>query len=86
MNLLNEGSYYEFVIRNLKVVMITQKLIGGNLATEVALKNCAPFIKLITKIDGTTRDDAMDLDLVIMMNKLLEHSSNYSNTLGRLWF
>ena len=26
-------------------------------ATQVAFKNCAPFIKYITKIDGTTIDD-----------------------------
>ena len=28
------------------------------IATEVAFKNCASFIKCITKIDGTTIDDA----------------------------
>ena len=36
-------------------------------ATQVAFKNCAPFTKCITKIDGTTIDDAEDLDLVIPM-------------------
>ena len=33
-------------------------------ATKVAFKNCAPFTKCVTKIDGTAIDDAMDLDLV----------------------
>ena len=39
-----------------------------NNATPVAFKNFAPFIKCITKIDGTTIDDAKDLGLVMLMN------------------
>ena len=35
--------------------------------TQVSFKNCAPFTKCITKIDGTTIDDAEDLDLVMLM-------------------
>ena len=30
-------------------------------------KNCAPFTKCITKIDGTTIDDYKDLNLVMPM-------------------
>ena len=33
----------------------------------MAFKNCAPFTRCITKIDGTTTDDAEDLDLVAPM-------------------
>ena len=47
-------------------------------ATQVLLKHCAPFTRCITKIDGTTIDDAKDLDLVMRMHNLLEYSSNYS--------
>ena len=44
-----------------------------NLATEIAFKDCAPFIKCITKIDGATIENAEDLDLVVMpMCNLLE--------------
>ena len=32
----------------------------------------------ITKIDGTTIDDAEDLDLVMPMHNLIEYSSSYS--------
>ena len=46
--------------------------IGCNLLTEVAFKNCAPFIKCIIKIDGTTTDDPEDLDLVMLMYNLLK--------------
>ena len=58
---------------------------GGNLATEIAFKNCAPFIKCITKINGTTVDYAEDLDLVMSMYNLLEYSSNYSYMTDSLW-
>ena len=34
----------------------------GHPVTPVAFKNCTPFAKYITKIDGATIDDAEDLD------------------------
>ena len=46
----------------------------GHQVTQVAFKNCAPFTKCITKIDGTTIDNAEDLDLVMPMHNLLEYS------------
>ena len=60
-------------------------IIGHNV-TQVAFKNCSPFIKCTTKIDGTTIDDAEDLDLVMLMNNLLEYSSGYSDMTGSSWF
>ena len=39
----------------------------GHQVTQVAFKNCAPFIKCITKFAGATIDNAEDLDLVIPM-------------------
>ena len=44
--------------------------------TQAAFKNCAPFAKCITKIDETKIDDAKDLDLVLLMQNLMEYSSN----------
>ena len=38
------------------------------------------------EIDGTTVDDAEDLDLVMAMYNLIEYSSNYFETRGSLWF
>ena len=67
-------------------------LLKGNIAiighhvTQGAFEICAPFTKCITKIDGTTIDDAEDLDLVMPMYNLIEYSSNYSETTGSLWF
>ena len=56
---------------------------AGNIAAQVAFKNCAPIIKCITKIDETT-DNAEDLDLVMPIYNLLEYSSNYSKITGSL--
>ena len=54
--------------------------------TQVAFKNCAPFAKCITKINGTTIDDAEVLDLIMSMYKLVEGSSNYSEVTESLYF
>ena len=61
-------------------------IIGCKNPTEVVFKNYAPFIKCITKIYRVTIDGAIDIDLVMPMYKLLEYSSNYSDTIGSLWF
>ena len=58
----------------------------GHEVTQVTFKNCAPFIKCITKIGGTAIDNAEDLDLVMPMYNLLEYSSNYFKTTGSSWF
>ena len=53
---------------------------------QVAFKSFARFTKCITKFDGTTLDDAEDLDSVMSMYNLIEYSSNYSETTGSLCF
>ena len=65
-------------------------LVRGNITAtaapqiQVEFKNCVAFTKLVTKIDGTTIDDAENLDLVMPMYNLIEYSSNYPETTGRL--
>ena len=61
-------------------------VITGHNVTQVAFINCLPFIKCITKNDGTTIDDAEYLDLVMSTYNLLEYISNYSDSTGSLWF
>ena len=51
-------------------------------ATEVSSKNCASLTKCIAK---TKLGNAEDLDLVMLMYNLIEYSSNYFETTGRLW-
>ena len=48
----------------------------------VILKNNAPFISFITRINGELIEDADDLDIVIPMYNLLEYSKNYRKTTG----
>ena len=43
----------------------------------VALKNNAPFINCISKINGVKIDNEEDLDVVLPMYSLLEYSKNY---------
>ena len=51
----------------------------------VILKNNAPFVSCITKINGELIEDANDLDIVIPMYNLLEYSKNYRKTIGSLY-
>ena len=52
---------------------------------KLVFKNNAPFINCISKINGAKIDNAEDLDLVMPMYNLLEHSKNYKTTTGSLW-
>ena len=49
---------------------------------NVALKNNAPFLSCISKINNTLIDNAEDLDIVMPMYNLLEYSKNYRKTTG----
>ena len=46
------------------------------------LKNNAPFVSCITRINGELIEDADDLDIVMPMYNLLEYSKNYRKTIG----
>ena len=49
------------------------------------LKNNAPFVSCITKINNELIEDAEDLDIVMPMYNLLEYSKNYRKTIGSLY-
>ena len=49
---------------------------------KLALKNNAPFLSCISKINNTLIDNAEDLDIVIPLYHLLEYSKNYRKTTG----
>ena len=61
-------------------MMLRGNIIIGYQATQIAFNKCAPFTKYITKIDGTTVDDADILYLVLSMYNLIENSSNVKNS------
>ena len=49
------------------------------------LKNNAPFVLCITRINGELIEDADDLDIVMSMYNLLEYSKNCRKTIGSLY-
>ena len=49
------------------------------------LKNNAPFVSCITRINGELIEDADDLDIVMSMCNLLEYIKNYRKTIGSLY-
>ena len=52
---------------------------------QIILKNNAPFISSISKINGVLVENAEDLDVVMRMYNLLKYSKNYSKTSASLW-
>ena len=51
----------------------------------VIFKNCAPFTNCISEINNTQVGNAKDIDIVMPMYNLIEHSDNYVKTSGSLW-
>ena len=49
------------------------------------LKNNAPFVSCIARINGELIEDADDLDIVMSMHNLLEYSKNYRKIIGSLY-
>ena len=49
------------------------------------LKNNAPFVSCMTKINNEFKEDADDLDIVMPMYNLLEYSKSYRKTIGSLY-
>ena len=63
-------------------IQIKQSLIA---ATQVVFKNCAPFEKYSTEIDGTLADEANFINITMPMYNLIQYSDNYSDTSGSSW-
>ena len=56
---------------NTYIIVRGNVTIVAHQVTQLAFKNWTPFTKCITKIDGTTIDDAEHLDLVMPMYNLI---------------
>ena len=56
-----------------------------NAATEVVFKNCAPFKKCSTEIDGSLVDEGDFINITVPIYNSIEYSDNYSDTSGSLW-
>ena len=52
---------------------------------NVIFKNCAPFTKCMSKINGIDINNAQDIDMLMPMRNLIEYSDKYLKTSGSLW-
>ena len=59
--------------------------IRDNKNRKLIVKNNAPFVSCITRINGELIEDADDLDVVMPMYNLLEYSKNYRKTIESLY-
>lgn len=62
--------------------------VGGDAAvknTDRTNKIFTPIINCIREINSNEIGNAMDLDVMVCMYNLPEHSENYAKTLGNLW-
>ena len=66
-------------------ITITNPNDNANFNKELTLKNNAPFISCISKINNELVENAEDLDIIMPMYNLLEYSKNYEKTSGSLF-
>ena len=66
-------------------ITVTNPNNNANFDRRLTLKNNAPFVSCISKINGELVENAEDLDIVIPMYNLLEYSKNYEKTSGSLF-
>ena len=66
-------------------ITVTNPNDNANFNKELTLKNNAPFISCISKINGELVQNAEDLDIVMPMYNLLEYSKNHEKTSGSLF-
>ena len=66
-------------------ITVTNPNNNANFDRRLTLKNNAPFISCISKINGELVENAEDLDIVMPLYNLLEYSKNYEKTSGSLF-
>ena len=57
----------------------------NNTNKTVKIKNWALFNKWISRINNTQVDDAIYIDVVMLVCNIIEYSDNYSKISGILW-
>ena len=66
-------------------ITVTNPNDNANFNKELTLKNNAPFISCISKINNELVENQEDLDIIMPMYNLLEYSKNYEKTSGSLF-
>ena len=84
-NLCNYSDAYILAKETITITGDVAARQGDEKNKGVIFKNCAPFTKCISRINGADIDNAQDIDIVMPMYNLIQYSDNYSKTSGSLW-
>ena len=84
-SLCDYGDTYILVKGTITVNTTAADVDANNTNKKVIFKNCAPFTNCISEINNTQVDNVKEIDIVMPMYNLIEHSDNYSKTSGNLW-
>ena len=77
-NLCDYSDAYILVTEDIKVAAVA-------VDTNKAFKNCAPFTRCLTHINGEHVETAENLDIIMSMYNLIEYSDNYADSSGSLY-
>ena len=63
-------------------ILVTGEIKIADIAadTNVAFKNCAPFLRCVTHINDEHVETAENLDIIMPMYNLIEYSDNYADS------
>ena len=84
-NLCDYSDAYILVKGTITVTVLEVNNIRDKRNRPLVLKNNAPFVSFITRINGKLIEDVDDLDIIMPMYNLLEYSKNYRKTIGSLY-
>ena len=73
--------YSDAYVRVKGKITVTNPNDNTNFNKKLTLKNNAPFILCISKINGELVENAEHLDIIMPMYNLLEYSKHYEKTL-----
>ena len=77
--------YFDAYVWVKETITVTNPNNNANFDRRLTLKNNAPFISCVSKINGESVENAEDLDIVMPMCNLFEYSKNYEKTSGSLF-
>ena len=84
-NLCFYSDVYIFVSANIAMANTAAGGADQDNKKYVIATNCNPFTNCISEMHITQIDNAKNIDLVILMYKLMDYSNNCSKTFGILW-
>ena len=57
-------------------------VVVGNQNTDITFKDCSPFTRCVTHLNDEHVETAENLDIVINMYNLIEHTDNHADSSG----